>query len=70
MAKKKNEVAEVVAESAEIKTEAVEEKSAEVLADEARERFIMRKLATINNMADRAKAERLAARVLMNNRKG
>ena len=70
MAKKKNEVAEVKAESVEIKTEAVEEKSAEVLADEERERFIMRKLTVINNMADRAKAERLAARVLMNNRKG
>lgn len=68
MAKKKTEVVEVVAKP--VAEEIVEEKSAEVLADEERERFIMRKLTVINNMSDRAKAERLAARLLMNNRKG
>lgn len=68
MAKKKTEVVEVTAKP--VAEEVVEEKSAEVLADEERERFIMRKLTVINNMSDRAKAERLAARLLMNNRKG
>jgi len=68
MAKKKTEVVEAVAKP--VAEEIVEEKSAEVLADEERERFIMRKLTVINNMSDRAKAERLAARLLMNNRKG
>lgn len=64
MAKKKAEkelVAEVVAEP--VVTEEQNEVS-------ARERFIMRKLAVINKMSDSAKAQRLAARVLMNNRKG
>lgn len=64
MAKKKAEkelVAEVVAEPV------VTEEQNEI---NARERFIMRKLAVINKMSDSAKAQRLAARVLMNNRKG
>lgn len=63
MAKKKAEkelVAEVVAEPK------VEEK----VEDNTAERFIMRKLSVINKLPDSAKAQRLAARVLMNNRKG
>jgi len=65
MAKKKTEVAEVVAKPVEEIIEVAEE-----AIDDSTERFIMRKLAVINKMSDEAKAERLAARVLMNNRKG
>lgn len=65
MAKKKTEVAEVVAKPVEEIIEVAEE-----AIDDSTERFIMRKLAVINKMPDEAKAERLAARVLMNNRKG
>jgi len=69
MAKKKTEVAEVKAEPIEEGIKVVEE-TAEKAVDDVRERFIMRKLAVINKMSDTAKAERLASRVLMNNRKG
>ena len=48
----------------------VEEEIAEVrdFEKEAKERFINRKLRVINGMSDRAKARRLAERVLMNNK--
>lgn len=66
MAKAKKQVTE------EVKTEPVAEETAiEVKAEEPsiEERFISRKLTVINRMNDRAKAKRLAERVLMNNRK-
>ena len=72
MAKKKQPIEEIKAK--EVMVESVEEK-AEVAEqvdeafDEAVERHIRRKLMAINNMTDRAKAKRLAERVLRN-RKG
>lgn len=62
---KKQAIEEVVTESV------VEETAIEVKAEEPslEERFITRKLTVINRMNDRAKAKRLAERVLMNNRK-
>lgn len=68
MAKKKEPIEEIKAK--EVMVESVEEK-AEVAeqVDEAVERHINRKLMAINNMTDRAKAKRLAERVLRN-RKG
>lgn len=63
MAKKKEDIV--------VNAEPVEEAVVEISEEEAsKERFVMRKLAVINKMPNRAMAERLAARVLMNNRKG
>lgn len=62
MAKKKAEK--------ELVAEAVAEPKVEEKQDDANERFIMRKLVAINKLSDSAKAQRLVARVLMNNRKG
>ena len=68
MAKKKQPIEEIKAE--EVMVESVEEKAeVAVEVDEAVERHINRKLMAINNMTDRAKAKRLAERVLRN-RKG
>lgn len=64
-AKKTAEVIEAESVKEEVLEKAVEEKK-----DDSVERFICRKLMAINNMPDRAKARRLAERVLMNNRKG
>ena len=68
MAKKKEPIEEIKAK--EVMVESVEEKAeVAVEIDEAVERHINRKLMAINNMTDRAKAKRLAERVLRN-RKG
>ena len=68
MAKKKQPIEEIKAK--EVMVESVEEKAeVAVEVDEAVERHINRKLMAINNMTDRAKAKRLAERVLRN-RKG
>ena len=68
MAKKKQPIEEIKAK--EVMVESVEEKAeVAVEIDEAVERHINRKLMAINNMTDRAKAKRLAERVLRN-RKG
>lgn len=47
----------------------VEKTKAEVIEEDLKPTFIERKLKVINEMSDRAKAQRLAERVLMNNRR-
>ena len=64
MAKKKEPIEEIKVEEAVM--ESVEETAVE---DDFTERFITAQLQAINKMPDRAKAQRLAARVLRN-RKG
>lgn len=64
MAKKKEAVL-----TEEVKTEEVKPKvEEETVRETEKERFINRKLRVINGMSDRAKARRLAERVLMNNK--
>lgn len=66
MAKAKAKAAEITAAEPQ-----VEEVKAEVIEGDLKPTFIERKLKVINEMSDRAKAQRLAERVLMNNtRKG
>ena len=65
MAKKKEPIEEIKAK--EVMVESVEEIAEQ--AEDAVEKFINRKLKVINEMTDRAKAKRLAERVLRN-RKG
>lgn len=66
MAKAKAKAVEITAAEPQ-----VEEVKAEVIEEDLKPTFIERKLKVINEMSDRAKAQRLAERVLMNNtRKG
>lgn len=69
MAKKKQPIEEIKAE--EVMVESVEEIAESIVQDtvDELERFINRKLRVINEIPDRAKAKRLAERVLRN-RKG
>lgn len=67
MAKKKQPIEEIKVEDTVVESvEATEEKKAE---DDFAERFIVAQLKAINEMPNRAKARRLAERVL-SNRKG
>lgn len=68
MAKKKDEIEEIVNEVEEVIEEPKEEAVIEEKPDYT-EIFIERQLKAINEMSDRAKAKRLAERILRN-RKG
>lgn len=68
MAKKKSEPIEEI-KAKEVMVESVEEITEEKQASSDVEDFITRKLMVINEMSDKAKAKRLAERVLRN-RKG
>lgn len=66
MAKAKDKAAEIKAAEPQ-----VEETKAEVIEEDLKPTFIERKLKVINEMPNKAKAQRLAERVLKNNtRKG
>lgn len=67
MAKKKQPIEEIKVEDTVI--ESVETKEEQKAEDDFAERFIVAQLKAINNIPDRAKAKRLAERIL-SNRKG